>query len=250
MELSLFEEIEADGGKRPTVSLPYACAHPETYYPVSVERILEAEELEESPWLYLTVPKLSLAEFKGIEEDGSYVIKKVSSRKKMAYGCTRTVGWMMLFTEKLKDAFVAENLASVEFRPVKLDSGEASGLWQLWSPVRMPPLNMKLLNSRHEPFMGDTMKGCILGEGSYVWGVLRYHEQDMKKLPPVDVAITAEWFGPGGHHRNRFYVVSQRFRRVAEKLAPGQFSYGMVAVGEGEELAQRYMIPELMPPKE
>lgn len=246
---ALFEEIEADGGKRPVASLPYAFAHPDTHYPVRVDRILEPGDLE-SPWLYLTVPPLSIAEDDRIEADGSYVLKKVYKGKKSAFGHTRTDGWMMLFSENLKDAFLEEDLTSVDFRPAKMVSGKDSGLWQMWSAVSMPSLSMKLLTSRHEPYEGDPLKGCITGDGYYTWPVLRYHERDMKGHPHVDVALTAEWFGPGGPYKKKFYVVSQRFRRIAEKLAPGQFSYGMVAVGEGEELAKRYRIPELDPPKE
>ena len=49
---------------------------------------------------------------------------------------------------------------------------------------------------------------------------------------------------------HRMHIVSQRFRQVADKLAPGQFNYGLVAVGEGEELQSRYTIPELAPPRD
>ena len=248
--LSLFAAIEADGGKRPVANLPYAFAHPDTHYPVRVDRILEPGDLEGSTWLYLTVPPLAIAEDERIEPDGSYVLKKVYKEKKSSFGRTRTDGWMMLFTENLKNAFLEESLTSLEFRPVKLVNGKASGLWQMWSASSMPPLSMKLLTSRHEPFEGDPLKGCIIGEGYYTWPVLRYRQRDMKKFPNVDMALTSEWFGPGGPYKKRFYVVSQRFRQVAERLAPGQFSYGMVAVGEGEELENRYRIPELDPPKD
>ena len=45
----------------------------------------------------------------------------------------------------------------------------------------------------------------------------------------------------------RHCLVSQRFREVAESIAPGQINYGLVAVGHGEELKRRYTLPELAP---
>ncbi len=107
---------------------------------------------------------------------------------------------------------------------------------------------MKLTDGQGGAFVGDTAKACCVDEGSYFPKVLKYHQKDMAGLPDVDVIMSAERLG-GWHNAHRMHIVSQRFRQVAEKLAPGLFSYGLVAIGEGEELQTRYTIPDLAPPK-
>jgi hypothetical protein len=113
----------------------------------------------------------------------------------------------------------------------------------------MPPLAMQLSDGQGSPYTGDPSKACILDQGSYSPPVLRYRESDLREVPDVDVILSDERLG-GGHNAHRMHIVSPRFRQVAEKLAPGQFNYGLVAVGEGEELQTRYTIPELAPPRD
>ena len=156
---------------------------------------------------------------------------------------------MHLFSAALKDQFMQSGLNSVEFRSVRLEGGAPSGLWQLHSPVEMPPLAMTLLDSREQPFAGDQSKGCMIDDGYYFPDVLRYRTNDVAALPDFDLAFTKERFGFPKHAHPKI-IVSQRFRQVAEKLAPGQFNYGLVAVGEGQELQTRYTIPELAPPRD
>ncbi len=246
----LFEEIKEHNGKSPVGDLHFACANPINFYSVKVERIPSQEELNQSRWLYLTVPELAIAKFKSVEPDDSYVISKVSSKKKIAFGSTHTVGWMLLYSAALKDLLLNRGLQHVDFRTVKLEDGSASGLWQSTSDVVMPPLAMTLLDGRRQPFTGDYSKGCGLDDGNYMPMVLRYRESDLVNLPDFDLALSAERLGWTSHNVHRMHIISQRFRQVAEKLAPGQFKYGLVAVGEGEELQTRYTIPELAPPRD
>jgi hypothetical protein len=247
---AVFEFLLSATGRRPSADLHYAAAHPGGFFPLNVERVPSEDELNQSRWLYLTVPKFSLAKFKSVEPDGSYVITKVCSKKKIAFGCTTTVGWMMLFSEQLKSLFLESSLNAIEFKPVTLENGSPSGLWQMTSPVTFPSLSMKLLDGRRQPFTGDWSKGCGVEDGSYFPMVLRYQQSDVENLTNFDVALSTERLGWASHNIHRMHIVSQRFRRVAEKLAPGQFSYGLVAVGEGDELRTRYTIPELAPPSD
>ena len=218
-----------------------------TAYNVRVERLAEDHDLDNAPWLCLIAPKQSLAKFNKVEPDDSYVVTKVTSKKKISFGCTDHVGWMMLFSEGLKDKLLESGLCGLGFQSVKLEKGSPSGLWQITSPARMPPLAMQLTDGQGNPFIGDGCRACCVDEGSYFPMVLKYRESDLVEVPEVDVIMSAERIG-GGHNAHRMHIVSQRFRQVAEKLAPGQFSYGLVAVGEGEELQKRYTIPELAPP--
>lgn len=235
-------------GMKPVADGHFVLANRSDSYNVQVKRMAEAQDLDAAPWLYLIAPKLSLAKFKAVEPDDSYVVTKVTSKRKIAFGCTDHVGWMMLFSEGLKDKFLNSDLRGIGFQSVKLENGSPSGLWQLTSPARMPPLAMKLTDGQGNPFEGDESRACCVDDASYFPMVLKYHQKDVAGLPEVDAIMSAERIG-GGHNAHRMHIVSQRFREVAEKLAPGQFSYGLVAVGEGEELQARYTIPELAPPR-
>lgn len=245
---NLFKTIEMDGGKSPVADLEFACDHPDKYYPVKVERIATAEELNQSPWLMLLPGDRELSGRGTIESDGTYVVPKAIKTKEAVYGSNGPAPWMHLFSPTLKDQLIQSGLR-IEFRPVKQENGKPSGLWQLQTLLEMPPLAMTLLNSRYQPFDGDQSKGCMISEGSYYPWVLKYRQSDVEKLADFDVAFTKERFG-FPHQAHPKILISQRFRQVAEKLAPGQFNYGLVAVGEGEELQTRYTIPELAPPRD
>ena len=246
--IGLFETFHYEINKTPLADHYYTLTALDKHYNVQVERIAEAHELDEAHWLYLVPPAQSLAEFKAVEPDDSYVVTKVTSKKKVAFGYARPVGWMMLFSEGLKEKFLGSGLCGLSFQRVRLENGSPSGLWQITSNLRMPPLAMQLTDGRGNPFTGEANQACCAFEGAYFPMVLRYRESDLAKLPDVDVIMSAERLGWGGHNMHRSHIVSQRFRQVAEKLAPGQFNYGLVAVGEGEELQARYTIPELAPP--
>jgi hypothetical protein len=248
-EIGLFETFRRETNKTPLAHYDYAPRTLAKHYLVQVELVPEDADVENAPWFYLICPKLTLAEFKAVEADDSYVVAKVTSKKKIAFGSTRTVGWMMLFTEGLKDKFLGSGLRGLGFKPVKLVDGSPSGLWQITSTALMPPLAMQLADGQGNSFTGDPTKACILDQGRYSPPVLRYRESDLAGVPEVDVILSAERLG-FGHNAHRAHIVSQRFRQVAEKLAPGQFNYGLVAVGEGEELQTRYTIPELAPPRD
>lgn len=244
----VFNILYCETGMKPVANSSFFLAHRSDYFNVQVERVIEETDMENAPWLYLIAPKLSLAKFKAVEPDDSYVVTKVTSKKKIAFGCTDHVGWMMLFSEGLKDKFLASGLCGLGFQSVRLENGSPSGLWQITSPARMPPLAMQLTDGQGNPFIGDGDRACCVDEGSYFPMVLKYRESDLTEVPAVDFIFSTERIG-GGHNSHRMHIVSQRFRQVAEKLAPGQFSYGLVAVGEGEELQTRYTIPELAPPR-
>ncbi len=79
IEHGLFEKIEKQTAKKPIADSHFVNAHAKTHFAVNVERIPSEEELNQSRWLYLTVPELSMAKFKSVEPDDSYVISKVSS---------------------------------------------------------------------------------------------------------------------------------------------------------------------------
>ncbi len=246
--IGLFETFRSEINKTPLANRVCTPNDLGKHYTVQVERVHEEEDLENAPWFYLICPKLTLAEFKAVETDDSYVVAKVMSKKKIAFGSTRTVGWMMLFTEGLKDKFLSSGLRGIGFNQVKLVDGSPSGLWQITSTARMPPLAMQLTDGQGNPYTGDPTKACIEDDGSYSPPVLRYRESDLAGVPDVDVILSSGRLG-FGHNAHRMHIVSQRFRQVAEKLAPGQFNYGLVAVGEGEELQTRYTIPELATPR-
>jgi hypothetical protein len=133
---------------------------------------------------------------------------------------------MMLFTEALKNRFLEAGLSNLEFRKTYLEEGMPSGLWQIWSTLIMPP---------HLP--------C--DPGSYRPVVERYEESAVAGFPRFDVAVGFEREGPAPHNMHRRVIVSHRFREVAERLVPGQFRFGLVIAGKGEELKRRYTIPEL-----
>lgn len=244
----VFNILSSETGMKPVANGHFVLANRSDYYNVQVERIPDAQDLNDASWLYLIAPKLSLAKFKSVEPDDSYVVTKVTSKKKIAFGCTDHVGWMMLFSEGLKDKFLDSGLRGLDFKQVKLGNGDPAGVWQITSHMRMPPLAMNLTDGQGGLFIGDETKACVVDEGSYSPMVLKYLQKDMIGAPEVDVIMSSERLG-GAHNAHRMHIVSQRFRQVAEILAPGQFSYGLVAVGEGEELQTRYTIPELAPPR-
>jgi hypothetical protein len=249
-QIDLFERFRAATGKNPISDHYFAATALDNYYVVNVERIPEPNELNEAPWLYLVTPQLSLAEFRGVENDGSYVVKKTFRCKKIAYGSTRTVGEMLMLTEGLKDRFAKSELRGISFRSVRLENGNPSGLWQFMTEARMPPLAMELVTGRgREPYSGDDTQIVGPKEVGYFPMVLRYKENDLSSLPDLDLLFSAERFGWTAHNNHRMHVVSQRFRQVAEKLAPGQFRYGLLAIGDGDELRRRYTISELAPPE-
>ena len=245
----IFNIITSTTGLKPAADSSFVLAHRNEYFRVQVKREPEEMDVRNAPWFYLICPELTLADFQAVEADDSYMVAKVTSKKKLAFGSTRTVGWMMLFTEGLKDKFLASGLRGIDFKQVKLVNGSPSGLWQITTAARMPPLSMQLTDGQGNPYTGDPTKACIEEDGTYSPKLLRYRESDLAGLPDVDVIFSAERLG-GGHNAHRMHIVSQRFRQVAEKLAPGQFKYGLVAVGEGEELQTRYTIPELAPPRD
>lgn len=248
--IGLFETFRHEINKTPIAGFRhYTPSALEKHYNVQVERVPEEIDVENARWFYLVCPKLTLAEFKAVDADDGYVVAKVTSKKKIAFGSTRTVGWMMLFTEGLKDKFLASGLRGIGFQSVKLVNSSPSGLWQITTATRMPPLAMQLTDGQGNPYTGDPTKACIEEDGTYSPKVLRYRESDLAGVPEVDVILSEERLG-FGHNAHRMHIVSQRFRQVAEKLAPGQFNYGLVAVGEGEELQTRYTIPELAPPRD
>ena len=248
--LQVFDIVSNATGQKPVADNSFVLEHRSECFNVQVERISEAHELDEARWLYLVPPPQSLAEFKSVETDDSYVVTKVTSKKKVGFGYARPVGWMMLFTEGMKDKLLDSDLCGIGFKSVKMVDGSPSGLWQVTSDVRMPPLAMQLTDGWGKPFTGDPTKACCADEGSYFPIVLRYRESNLAKLPGVDLIMSAERLGWGGHNMHRMHIVSQRFRQVADKLAPGQFNYGLVAVGEGDDLQSRYTIPELAPPRD
>ena len=247
--IEAFEMLKKHVGRKPVADLKYAVDHSDKFYPVLVRPEADKQELDSMRWLYLGVPEMFLAEFKAVEPDDSYVIRKVLGKRKLAFGCTRTVGAMKLFSVALKDELLKGGLHPLDFTVVKLEDGKPSGLWQMRSPVFLPPIAMPLVDAWGLPLTGDLSRGCGLNDGNYWPKILRYTTASVASLPDFDVAMSAERFGPGSHNMHRYCIVSQRFRQVAEKLAPGQFKYGLVAIGEGEELRTRYTIPELAPPR-
>lgn len=248
LAIGLFETFRHEINKTPIAGFrQWTPSMLEKHYLVQVERVPEEDDLENAPWFYLICPKLTLAKFDSVEPDDSYVVTKVTSKKKIAFGCTDHVGWMMLFSEGLKDKFLDSGLRGIGFKPVKLVNGSPSGLWQISTLALMPPLANPLTDGQGGVFTGDPTKACVIDEGSYYPQVLRYRKSDLAKVSDADVLMSVERQG-FGHNAHRMHIVSQRFRQVAEKLAPGQFNYGLVAVGEGEELLKRYTIPEFAPP--
>lgn len=245
---NLMQQVQSKSGKQPVADLKFACDHPNKYFNVRVERRFTKEELEQGAWLYLLPGERELARHGTVSPEGVYIVPKVHNKKNVHYGSNPPGPWMHLFSEDLKSKFLASGL-NVNFEPVLLEKGGLSGLWQLHSNQRMPILAMTLLDSRYQPFRGDQSKGCMIDEGNYYPHVLKFRESDIRMLPDFDVAFSQERFG-FQHQAHPQIVVSQHFRQVAEKLAPGQFSYGLVAVGEGEELQTRFTIPELAPPRE
>ncbi|MFO1440190.1 MAG: hypothetical protein U1F81_17850 [Verrucomicrobiaceae bacterium] len=253
----LYEEAKSTGlihllaeetKKRPVADSWYALNNLKGFFSVAVELEPSQHELDSQHLLYLAAPPTSLAEFEEVMEDDSYVVSKVRTKKKVCFGGTRTDGSILLFSDRLKELFIDSELKGVAFRPVKLPNESDSGLWQLYSDVRMPPLAMQLVDSWRKPYTGASGQVPILKNGTYYPVVLRYRQSDLKFLPNVDVLFSSERFG-FKHNAHRYHIVSQRFRQVADKLAPGQFKYGLVAIGEGEELRRRYTIPELAPPE-
>jgi hypothetical protein len=233
--LAAFDEIAKKTGRQPTSDVRYAQTHRDTHFHVDVDCVSVEEDLKQAPWLYLAMPPPSvLAETDHVEGDDSYILKRViGSTKRVAFGWGYTYG-VMLFTGPLKELFLKSDLKGFGFKLVMKKSGKPSGLWQLESPTIMP----------------ESVTDSV--SGSYRPPVLRYEEHVVRDMPEFDVAFeratpalinpTLERYAP------RRIIVSQRFREVAEKLAPGQFKFGLVAVGEGEELKRRYTPPELAPP--
>jgi hypothetical protein len=247
MESGLFNTIEQDGGKLPIADLKYACDHPDKYYPVQVERVPSEDEFNQSRWLLLLPGDAIMTGHCEVSSDGTYIIPGVIRTKKVSYGTNSPGWWTQLFTTPLKDLLIQSGL-NIDFRPARLKKGGESGLWQLQTKVEMPPLAMTLLNFSEQPFDGDpTKEGCLVSDGYYYPLVLRYRKQDIAGMADFDVAFTREKSGYS-HQLHSRIIVSQRFRQVADQLAPGQFRYSPVVVSKGEDLKTRYTIPELAPP--
>jgi hypothetical protein len=134
-----FDLLQTATGKRPMADAVYHfLKRPQDRFVVKVDRIPNDEELNQSRWLYLIVPKLKIADAKNSqsEPDGSYVIDRVTSKRKIAFGYASWNGWMMLFSDTLKELFLGTELTPIQFRPVKLKNGSVSGLWQIHSQWR------------------------------------------------------------------------------------------------------------------
>jgi hypothetical protein len=172
-------------------------------------------------------------------EDGGFTVKGAGRRTKLLFGGAEYMTLCMIFKDQLKNELMKAGLRGIEFRPVRISKGKQVPLWQLWSEVEMPPAINRL-----EPEEGSFCMPQLADEGSYTPSILRYEQSslDLARLP--DVVRAQECIMSG----IPCMLVSQRFRQVADKLAPGQFRYGLVAVGEGEELQKRYTIPELALP--
>ena len=244
-----FDLLLSATNKRPVADSFYPHHHIETHYSVQVERIVSEEDLNQSSWLLLLPGKSNMTGHCEVSADGTYLIPGVVRAKKISYG-TDYLGWTQLFTAPLKDLLVQSGL-KIDFRSVKLKKGGESGLWQLQSNLKLPPLSMFLAkqNTFYEPFDGDHAKeGCLVLDGRYYPLVLRYRKQDADKMDDFDVAFTREK-SRFPHQLHPWIVVSQQFRKAADQIAPGQFRYTPVVVSEGEDLRTRYTIPELAPPQ-
>lgn len=242
----LLDELNHASGKRGVADLMRACEDPSAFYVVKVVRRCEPEDLDQCRWLLMELGLTSLAKDGGVAPDGGYSIGK-RTKGKANYGSDfigPLPGWMHLLSEKLKDEFLKSGL-KVDFRPVPLTKGGDSGLWQLHTELRMPPLAMKFRDSHGRPCEAGLAQGGLIDD--YYPYVFKYEEAAVRELPPFDVAFSAETFG-FAHQLHRRIIVSQDFRRVAQKLARGSFPYGVVTVGSGQELQARYRIPELQNP--
>jgi hypothetical protein len=223
-------------GRTAVDNLRYAVDHPQKCFAVDIQLNPTEEEFRAARWLWINSDR-RMATSDRVNEDDSYVVRGVSApRRTPAFGNAFSIATMALFNTPLKEQFMESGLKGFEFRSVKKVNGAESGLWQLWSPTIMPPETSCLLNP------------------SYMPPVMRYGKNDVAHIPDFDVAFATgkpPLNNPGlGLYWPRRIIVSQRFREVAEELAPGQFKFGLVAVGEGEELKRRYTLPELAPPDE
>ena len=240
VETKLFVAIYNKTGRRPATQSYYTPPSPQTFFQVSVIRIPSEEEMNESSLLLLLPPEGILAtyDFNDVPKDGSFVVKGAGRRSKLLFGGAEYQTWCMLFKDELKNALLQSGLSGIQFRPVKISAGKQIPLWQLWGDAEMPSPTMnrcKVTSTERMPSFDD--------EG-YSPAIPRYEKHRLSLFTMPDVVRMQEsclGYAP-------CMLVSQRFRQVADKLAPGQFRYGIVAIGEGEELKNRYTISEFAPP--
>lgn len=149
--------------------------------------------------------------------DGLYCGKVKFAKWKARYGLTslHCHSSPYFVNGELKLALEAENLKGLAFKPVLFDKPEkARGeFWQMTSTATMPPCLLPVLtipSTPHPVLMYD--------DDGHFPQELVFEESAVRKIEPFDVALTRENICPLPNAWPYEFIVSQRFRQVAQKL--------------------------------
>lgn len=141
------------------------------------------------------------------------------------------VGWLQpnsepVVSDKLKLILEAERFQGLNFREVR-GRRQSRRLWQPWSSVEMPPVQLPKVNTNGLPYDGDLRAGLVFEDGAKL-AELKFVRSDVEMLRPFDFAITCERVGANALLAFRKYVVSQRFRRTIRDLEKNARKLGLV----------------------
>jgi hypothetical protein len=202
------------------------------------ERTYDRQEVEQSPLLSLHYAKRPIAKNwdRTIDKVAEDVLKiRAGSESRSA---KLMLGYISPFNalaihEDLKEALEREGIMGLKCKRVE----GSKTLWSLGSEIELPRCLVPVVDgSGHE--LADTGPrdegpgGRYFDDHGYHPPELRFAKDEMKRLPPFDIAVTREYVGPAMHTGACFRtcVVTQRFRECLEKLGVKTAQYVPVHV--------------------
>ncbi len=186
-----------------------------SHFGIQCKRIFEEKDIN-TVKLLVCSPRHLIASAGRHMTDGTLCVARAKILKR-SFGRVLISG-IPSCTDKLKNEISSQDFNGLSYRPIIVDGKlpPMEQLWEVWSDVKLPPMENRLIDEKGEDFHPTESKSCVLEDLCFP-PQLCFKEESVKVLGNVDVAVTHEHLGWGPRHtREPFLIVSQRFRRWCE----------------------------------
>ena len=186
-------------------------------FSVFVERTFTQKEVDSAKFLQLW-PRHAIATNLKQLPDETFVVEADQRLRvnKIEFGSLYNTG--MGCDESTRMRLEELGLNGLAFRPILVEPPDKypKKLWYPWSTIVMPPCAYGVVRGDGEPFAGDYSTGCYYD--TQVGGVPTWTEDQIREMPPFDVAITKERTATTDDLAERRMIVTQLTRRKLDGI--------------------------------